>query len=98
MYIPHIDKINKYVKLLKDKGYNAIGLWSLNNTKYSMSDEQIRVRNFIIEKEQIPSEYQIVIFNEAYTTGWNLKDETLQKNRVALELLIANCTPTTDDN
>lgn len=78
IYIPHIDKINKYVRLLKDKGYNAIGLWSLNNTKHSMSDEQIRVRNFIIEKEQIPSQYQIVIFNEAYTTGWNLKDETVK--------------------
>lgn len=75
VYIPYIKNIKKYVDIIEKQGYRAIGLWSLNNAKHKMSIEQIKVREHLIETGEFPDEYDIIIFNEAYTTGWNLTDE-----------------------
>lgn len=75
VYIPYISNIKKYVDLIEQQGYRAIGLWSKNNTKHRMQQEQIDVRDYLIKTEEFPKDYDIIIFNEAYTTGWNLTDK-----------------------
>lgn len=43
-----------------------------------MTEEQLEIRSYLLEKEQMPDDLDILIINSAYTTGWNLKDENVQ--------------------
>lgn len=66
----------------RDMGLRAVCLWSLNNRKEPMSREQKRVRDYVIKNKSIPREYDVLIINDAYITGWNLQDKQLEVQTV----------------
>lgn len=59
-------------------GLKTVALWSLNNENYSIKQEQLIVREYILDDGIIPDDYQVLIINGAYETGINIKDEDIE--------------------
>lgn len=53
----------------------AIAIWSIDNLKYHLTPEQIRVRDYIIENGEIPEEYEAVLLNQVYRGDFNIKSK-----------------------
>lgn len=73
IYIPHITQMEQYIQLLKNKGINAVGIWSEHNTKHIMTDYQKEVNNYIIENSAIPDDVQVLFINKSCETSVNIK-------------------------
>lgn len=65
---------DKIKKIAIDEGFKPIVLWSINNEE-KMSDEQLSVREFILNTGNIPEPYNLLIINGAMQEGWNLYDD-----------------------
>ena len=64
----------KIKEIAIEEGFKPIVLWSINNEE-SMSEEQLRVREFILRTGNIPEPYNLLIINGAMQEGWNLYDK-----------------------
>ena len=49
------------------------------NEKYPLSAEQIAIRNYVLNNEAFPPEIDDIIITEAYTTGYNVIDNSVQE-------------------
>lgn len=74
-YIPRITEMQKSVELARSLGARAIGIWSVNNINHPMSEEQIRVRDYIVTQQELPPEYDFIFINAAYETSINIYGE-----------------------
>lgn len=63
----------KIAAIVSEEGYKPIVLWSVNNER-EMSEEQLRVREYILRTGLIPNEYNFLIINGAMQEGWSLHD------------------------
>lgn len=78
IYTNKISNINRCVNHFVDKGINAQGIWSKRREKdYPMTSEQHYLINYLIENNKLPDELQVLVINDAYTTGWNLVDDSV---------------------
>ena len=59
-------------------GYTVSCLWSLNNEKKILTQDQEELRKYLIITEKYPPDLDILIVTEAYETGWNLSDKDVQ--------------------
>lgn len=84
-----IDGMGRIEESLESKGYKSISVWSINNDKNKMNDEQLRVREMLLTTGMFPDEYDFIIMNGAMREGWNLLDERVQ-------VVIANTIDETD--
>ena len=66
------------INICNSIGLKSIALWSINNTKNPMNEEQLEVRESILTTGIIPRDYQILIINGAYETGINILDEDIE--------------------
>lgn len=57
-----------------EEGFKPIVLWSINNEE-EMNEEQLRVRQFILNTGNIPEPYNLLIINGSMQEGWNLYDD-----------------------
>lgn len=73
-----IDGMERIVRSLESTGLKSISIWSVNNDKRKMNDEQLRVREMLLTTGMFPDEYDFVIMNEAMREGWNIYDERVQ--------------------
>ena len=78
-----ISDMKETEEILKRKGYRAISIWSVNNTKHPMTKEQLSVRAHLFKTGVIPDGYDFLIINGSMREGWNLVDE-------AVEIVILN--------
>ena len=60
-------------KLLRANGHNPLLLWSLKNTDYELSQEQLDARQYLIEHEEVPPQYNIFMFNATAETSINIR-------------------------
>lgn len=74
MYIETIKKSIEVKEKFQANGFNVATLWSINNEK-EMDNLSKKVRQHIIEYEEIPEYVDIVIINAAYETGYNIFDK-----------------------
>ena len=65
---------NKIKEIAIEEGFKPIVLWSVNNEE-KMSEEQLKVREFILKTGLIPEPYNLLIINGAMQEGWNLYDD-----------------------
>ena len=65
-------------ELAKEEGFTPIALWSINNADSEMSEEQLRVRDYLLRTGNIPEPYNLLIINGAMQEGWNLYDEKVE--------------------
>lgn len=72
IYMARIKQMKEVGKILRERGHNPLMLWSLSNAEHPLSAEQLKARKYIIEKERIPDEYDIFLFNATAETSINL--------------------------
>ena len=73
VYVPRISQMIEYIEELNKRGINAVGIWSSNNEKYPMNENQKRVLNSIIRMAKIPDDVQILFINKASETSINIE-------------------------
>lgn len=73
-----IDGMIKIEEQLKSKGFNVIAIWSVNNKKHPMNEEQLRARDELLETGMIPEGYNFIIINGSMREGWNLIDPDVE--------------------
>lgn len=54
-------------------GRKPLCIWSPNSKDHALSLEQQKARAYILEHEEVPPEYDLLIFNAAYETSINLR-------------------------
>lgn len=72
-YISRIANMIEFQKSAENAGLTAICIWSINNSDYTMNEEQMRVRQSILERFEIPAEYNLVIINASSETSLKIK-------------------------
>ncbi|APF24698.1 DEAD/DEAH box helicase family protein [Clostridium butyricum] len=70
IYTKTIHKQKRIKKMLCNAGYKAEYLCSKDKLD---TEEQKELRKYLIENKRYPSDLEILIVNDAYDTGWNLK-------------------------
>lgn len=79
IYTNTIDSMNKIADDVNELGtFKPICLWSRNNQKIEMNEEQLSVLNEIIDTGIVPGDYNVVIINRAMETGVNIRDDKMQ--------------------
>lgn len=73
IYTAHIKDMIAIQERAAKMGIKAISVWSIHNTEYPMTDEQLRVRDYILDKEELPPEYGAVIINKSNETAINIR-------------------------
>ena len=73
IYIQRIEGMLQHMEILKSRGLNVVGLWSIHNTDHEMSKQQHEVRNYIIEHGAIPDDIDVLFINKSYETSINIK-------------------------
>lgn len=74
MYVETIRKSKEVRDKLELNGFNVACLWSINSDQ-KMDNLSRKVREHIIEHEEIPEYVDVVIINAAYETGYNIFDK-----------------------
>lgn len=77
VYTKKITVMNELKDLFELRGFKTECLWSIGN-KNKMTDEQLKLREYIIENQILPEDLEVLIINGAYETGWDLKDNNVQ--------------------
>lgn len=75
IYVPTIHLMQEFAELLDDGLQNIACLWSIHNEEHPMSDEQLAIREEILKTERIPDDIDILLFNSAYETSINIRNE-----------------------
>lgn len=72
-YIAHIRSMLKLEEIAREKGFNPICIWSISNTDYTMTQEQLNVRETILNTFIVPDEYNLLIINASSETSLKIK-------------------------
>lgn len=69
IYVSHIKTIKKCQALLNERGIKNVALWSTQNAKHPLTEEQWKVRKYIIQKKEMPPEYNVLLINKSCETS-----------------------------
>ena len=72
VFIGRITGMIDFYKAATAKGFKAICVWSVNSIDHPMTDAQREAREYIISKEELPPQYNMVIINASSETGINI--------------------------
>jgi len=72
VYITRITGMIDFYEKATEKGFKAICVWSENNIMHPMTVAQKEAREYIITKEELPPQYDMVIINASSETGINI--------------------------
>ena len=73
-----------------------ISIWSTNNEKVPMSEEQEKVRKYLLQQHELMSDYNILIINKATETGINIEDWNKEDKPHRMNLMICNSVDDTE--
>lgn len=73
MFSDTISSCENLKKDIGEMGYNTECLWSTSNSK-QMTKKQLALREYIVNKNELPDSIEVLIINDAYSTGWDLHD------------------------
>lgn len=82
IYISQIKDMIKYENLLKSRGIKCISLWSKNSKTFPLTEEQTRIRNYIIKHKELPPYIDVLIINRACATSITIGDEEHTKKPI----------------
>ena len=57
----------------RETGFNPVCVWSISNTDYEMTQEQLDVREQVLKNYTIPPEYNLLIINSSSETSLKIK-------------------------
>ena len=72
VYIGRIHQMKEFEEKAKKRGIKAISIWSVNNQDHPMTEEQRRVRDYILTNAALPPEYDMFIINASSETSINI--------------------------
>lgn len=72
IYIPHITDIKKYQNILNNRGIKTGSFWSLSNTDHPMTNEQKKLREYVIDNAEIPDDIDVLFINKSCETSVNI--------------------------
>ena len=75
IYTRHITEMKKIEAMCLRLNLTPICIWSENNSKHKLSDEQIDFRDYLIKEKNIKDPYNVLIINKALETGVNIEDK-----------------------
>lgn len=75
VYIGHVHSMKEFCYEALKLGFRAIAIWSTNNKKDPMNAEQLRVREYILNKAELPPEYDLFIINASSETSININGQ-----------------------
>lgn len=73
LYVPHIRMMKKCEEIAIAAGRKPICVWSLSNSEHPMNKEQLAARQYILEHEEVPPQYDLFIFNASCETSINIR-------------------------
>lgn len=73
LYTIRVEDIKAYGEILRARGFNPLLIWSDKNKDHIMSAEQLWARQYIIENEAVPDEYDVFLFNATAETSINIR-------------------------
>ncbi len=73
LYVSRVSQMLQFEELARECGHKPICVWSLSNTDHIMTEEQLRVREYILDRETVPEDYNLFIFNASCETAINIR-------------------------
>ena len=73
LYVPHIIQMKDCAAIASAAGHKPICVWSLSNADHPMTEEQLAAREYILEHEELPPQYDLFIFNGSCETSINIR-------------------------
>jgi len=73
LYVPHITQMKECAETASAAGHKPICVWSLANTEHPMTKEQLEAREYILQNEMLPLQYDLFIFNGSSETSINIR-------------------------
>jgi len=73
LYVPRVTQMKEYASIARECGHNPICLWSPSNEKHEMTPEQNKVRAHLLEFEEVPPQYDLLIINASCETAINIR-------------------------
>lgn len=73
LYVSRITKMKEYEELARSLGFHPISIWSLHNAVHPMNDEQRDARDYLIDYEEVPPQYDLLIINASCETAINIR-------------------------
>lgn len=89
IYTRQIRDMQRIEKMCIDLGLTPICVWSRNNEKHPLNEEQIDFMDELLKTGKIKEPYNVFIFNKSSETGINITDENV-------DLCIVNSTNLTE--
>ena len=73
IYVQRITMIKQYAELLERRGLRTAAIWSIYNTEHPMSEDQLSIRDYIINNAAIPDDVDVLFINKSCETSINIK-------------------------
>ena len=73
IYVTRVTTMIELERIARECGFNPICLWSLSHKEHRMTDEQLRVRAHLLEYEEVPPPYNLLIINASCETAINIR-------------------------
>lgn len=68
-YFRRITEMQAFYNSATERNIKAICIWSIGSKIHPMTQEQIEARNYILEKKELPPQYDLVIINASSETS-----------------------------
>lgn len=75
LYTTQIEDMKKYLAAASLLNIRANGFWSTNNNDEPMTEEQLRLRKFVLREETIPKDIDLLVINAASETCIKIKGD-----------------------
>ena len=69
VYIQRISDMEAYCAAATERNIKAICVWSVGNSQHPMTQEQLQARSHILQKQELPPQYDMVIINSSSETS-----------------------------
>ena len=69
----HVGPMKEFAETLRKRGFNPLMIWSDQNEDHPLTKEQVDARQYIIDNEAVPDEYDMFLFNATAETAINIR-------------------------
>lgn len=95
IFTSEVRKMIEIEDICKKLGLRPISIWSLNNDKNKMNNEQQNARKHLLEHCELSSCYDVLIINRASETGINIENWDKDEKPHKMNLMICHATDET---
>lgn len=78
IYSENIESMKVIEEMLKAQGFNSLLIWSMDNRDNTLTKEQIKAKNKLIDTGKIPEPYDFLVFNKSLFNILDLEDESIE--------------------